>query len=260
MAKTSEATRARPVTEAGKILVGFDGGEGGDDALAAARLLAAVEGRSCESLTQPVDLHSPARALIDAAKRQRAGTVAVGAPHRGRLGRALLGSVARHVLHHAPCEVMVAPHGYAREPHERIERIAVAYDGAEESKLALKRAELVARKAGASIEVVVAEDPVVVGLEVEHSLDDDKPSPDVLEEALRSVDPSLHCSGQRIDPGWRKVVRTIAAAIAVASEQVGADLLVAGSRRPVDRFMLGSVTNNLIDVSPCPVLVVPRPE
>ena len=240
-----------------KILVGFDGSEGSQDAFELGRLLGAI-------LDAPVEAHDaangrPARELVEEAGRVEAGTLVVGSPHRGPVGRALLGSVAEHVLHHSPCEVLVAPRGYAEAEHSGLRRVAVAYDGTRESKAALRRAEELARAAGASIEIIVAEDPVVSGLEAETPPAPPVLAADLLAAAIDSVDPALSPTGRRIDPGWRQVVRTIATGLAQACEP-DVDLLVAGSRRPLDRFFLGSVTKHLIVEAPCPVLVVPEPE
>lgn len=67
---------------------------------------------------------------------------------------------------------------------------------------------------------------------------------------------ALSPTGRKVDSGWRQVVRAIADALAAACDP-DVDLLVAGSRRPWDRFLLGSVTKHLIAEVPCPVLVVP---
>lgn len=274
------------------VLVGFDDSEGGRDALELARLLCELRGTRCVVATDllygPVSVHqaisddadaeaaplfekaraalagievethvvgtrSPGRMLAECAEREHAGTLVVGSPHRGRVGRALLGSVAEYVLHHSPCEVVVAPHGYAKERHEGLRKIAVAVDGTEESKLALARAEDLAREAGARIQIIVAEDPIVAGVEAQHPLS----AADVLAAAIDSVDPILAPSGKRIDPGWRQVLSMIANGIANACD-ADVDLLVAGSRKPSDRFLLGSVTKHLITEAPCPVLVVPH--
>ncbi len=114
------------------------------------------------------DLGSPGRMLIERAESSGAGTIVVGSPHHGRIGRALLGGVAEHLLDHAPCEVVVAPHGYADEGHTGLAKIAVAVDGTPESKVALSRAEDLARQAGATIEILVASDPVVADIEAEY--------------------------------------------------------------------------------------------
>src|SRR5688572_18196718 len=48
---------------------------------------------------------SPARAIHAEAQRRGADLIVVGSAHRGRLGRVLLGSVARSTVHGAPCPV-----------------------------------------------------------------------------------------------------------------------------------------------------------
>lgn len=301
MAKTKDASereRFTSPTSTAPVLVGFDGSEGGRDALELARVLSSIRGTRCivaSGLTYgPVSVHralsdeesaeveplfveararlgdpevethvigsrAPARMLVECAERESAGTIVVGSPHRGKIGRALLGSVAEQVLHHAPCEVVVAPHGYAAEHHEGYTKIAVAVDGTPESKVALTWAEDLARQAGATIEILVASDPVVSDIEAEFPPDAPSSMSDVLEAALGSVDPALAPTGKKVDSGWRQVVRTIATALA---EGCGpdVDLLVAGSRRPMDRFLLGSVTKHLVTEAPCPVLVVPHVE
>ena len=206
--------------------------------------------------THVIGVLSPALQLVECAKQERAGTLVVGSTRRGKVGRALLGSVSEQVLHKAPCEVVVAPRGYGAERHERLTKIAVAVDGTPES-IALTRAEDLARQAGATIEILVASDPVVSDIEAEFPPDAPSSMSDVLEAAVSSVDPALAPTGKKVDSGWRQVVRTIAAALAEACKP-DVDLLIAGSRRPMDRFLLGSVTKHLITEAPCPVLVVPH--
>ena len=224
MSKTKEASPSAPYvspTAEAPVLVGFNGADGGRDALELGRALSSVRGTRCvvaipgderlaeearEALEDPraeidvIGILSPAMMLVEAAEREGAGTLVVGSTRRGKIGRAIVGSTAEQVLHKAPCEVVVAPRGYASERHEGFAKIAVAVDGTAESKVALARAEDLARQAGATIEILVASDPVVSGV----------------------------------------------------------DLLVTGSRRPWDRFLHGSVTKHLIAEAPCPVLVVPR--
>ena len=51
----------------------------------------------------------------------------------------------------------------------------------------------------------------------------------------------------------------VAEAIADMADQIGADLVVVGTRghSPVGGLMLGSVTQGLLHISPCPVLAIP---
>jgi nucleotide-binding universal stress UspA family protein len=264
-------------TTAAPVLVGFDGADGGRDALELARVLSSVRNTRCiaalanpdlaeqavggldgvEVDTQVIGALSPGRMLVERAEKEHAGTVVVGATRRGRVGRAFLGSTAVQVLHHAPCEVIVAPPGYASIRHPGLTKIAVAVDGLEESKVALTRAEDLARQAGATIEVLVASDPVVSSVEAQFPQDAPSSMSDVLEAAVRSIDPALSPTGRKIDSGRRQVARSIAAALAEACSP-DVDLLVAGAHRTRDHFLLGSVTKRLIKEAPCPVLVVPH--
>ncbi len=50
---------------------------------------------------------TPPRCIVDVAEATQAGLVVVGTHGRTGLARLLLGSVARNVLHHAPCSVLV---------------------------------------------------------------------------------------------------------------------------------------------------------
>ena len=249
---------ATPRYETGPIVVGIDGNPGGADAVALAHDLIGAGSRKIIAENMPATL-APSVALVGLAEREEAGTLAVGSPHRGRIGRALLGSVAHHVLHHAPCEVVIAPRGYAEREHKGIAKIAVAYDGTAEARTALRRAEALARETGAALHLIVAEDPVVAGVEDEQEFSPKTNATAVMKEALDSVAPSIEATGERLDPGWRKVERSIAEAIAAACDE-DVDILIAGTRPPLDRLLLGSVTDHLIDVAPCAVLVVPHEE
>jgi nucleotide-binding universal stress UspA family protein len=239
-------------TSAAPVLIGTEG-DGGRDAEALGQLLGSIRNTGC---IVAHDLSSPGRMLIERAESSGAGTIVVGSPHHGRIGRALMGGVAEHLLDHAPCEVLVAPRGYADQVHTGLAKIAVAVDGTPQSKVALTRAEDLARQAGATIEILVASDPVVADIEATYPDGAPASMSVVLEAAIASVDPALAPTGKNVDPGWRQVVRAIAAAIAAACDP-DVDLLVAGSRSPIEHMLLGSISKHLITEAPCPVLVVP---
>ena len=278
--RAREARRRGPYsspTSAAPVLVGFDGAEGGRDALELARVLCQIRGCGCEVAVPEIDglveearsllgfepeAHSigdlaVGRMLVERAKQDGAGTLVIGASRRGKLGRALLGSVGEQVLRYTPCEVVVAPRGYASERHAGYEKIAVAVDGTPESKVALTRAEDLARQASARLEVLVAEDPVVADIEATYPAGAPASMSDVLEAALGTVDPGLAPTGRRVDTGRKQIVPVIAAALAAAGG-ADVDLLVTGSRRPLEHFLAGSVGKHLIAEAPCPVLVVPH--
>ncbi|HMB53815.1 MAG TPA: universal stress protein [Thermoanaerobaculia bacterium] len=196
---------------------------------------------------------SAAGILTDLAERESFDAIAIGSSHRGPVGRALLGSVGRGVLHGAPCPVVVAPHGYAGVDHGPFGLIAVAYDGTAESKLALDRARGLAEAHGARIRLLTVESPVVAPPGIVGYTPVEPPDPRrVLAAGVEEV-------GARVEVEGDLLGGPVAETLAGACED-GVDLLVAGSRGygPLSRVLLGSVTTKLIGIAPCPVLVVPR--
>lgn len=278
-----------------RLLVGYDGSDGGRDALELARVLATATGAGVLVVTvlpygplpipyeileeeqaeraQPLFAEarerlgglevetrafgggSPAGVVNDLAEREEVGTLVVGSPHRGAVGRVVIGSVADGLLHGAPCEVMVAPRGYAADEHGPFRTIAVAYDDTPEAKAALKRAEEIALACRATVVVHTASAPpaVVPGAAGY--------TPAIPPEAGAIVTRTVKAVDERLAATGRALSGAPAPAIAEACEEAGADLLVAGSRGygPVMRVLAGSVSTQLAHRAPCPVLVVPRP-
>lgn len=278
-----------------KVLIGFDGSEGAYDAVELARRLAAGESgeallvnvlpypgplpvayyllgydeaewshdffTGAASTLAPLSVSwanyvggSPAHILTDRAEDEHFDLMVLGSPHRGAVGRALLGSVAQGVLHGAPVAVAVAPRGYAKKENGELRKIAVAYDGTPEADLALERAASLARQRGASIDLLtVATIPPPAPKLVGFRLDPQRRPGDVIEQGLDAIGTDIDTHGRELRGD------SIPSALAAASED--ADLLVIGSRRYgfFARVMIGSVSTEVIDSAPCPVLVVPRP-
>ena len=279
-----------------RLLVGYDGSDGGRDALELARVLAEATGASilvvnvqpygplpipCEILegeeaeqVQPLfeeakerlgDLRvetrafgggTPAKVITDLAEREEVDAIVVGSPHRGAIGRTLIGSVAGGLLHGAPCEVVVAPKGYAGESHGPFRTIAVAFDDTAESGAALARAEEIALACRATIVLyTVKASPATVPGPTGYSPTIPPDAGAIVTKAVKAVDERLAASGRVLSgsPG---------PTIAETCEEAGADLLVAGSRGygPLLRALVGSVGTQLVHREPCPVMVVPRPK
>jgi nucleotide-binding universal stress UspA family protein len=278
-----------------RLLVGYDGSDEGRDALALARLLSSEEESSvlvvavmpygplpvrfvelesdaaaaaeplfedarkqlqgAEVETRAFGGGSPAGVMTDLAERREVDSIVVGSPHRGPVGRTLIGSVAEGVLHGAPCAVTVAPGGYSERDRRPLGLIAIAYDGTPEAKAALARARALAEASGATVRVLTVVAPPVALPGVVGYTPVEPPEPDrVIEEAVRELGPEVSAESRKLDG---PPARTLAKAC-----EDGVDLLVSGSRGygPMMRVLLGSVSTQLIAEAPCPVMVVPRPQ
>lgn len=117
---------------------------------------------------------SPAQGLRRLAREREVDVLVLGASHRSLPGRVFPGSVTEQTLHDAPCDVLVAPAGYAAgyAAGRPLRRLGVAYDGSPEARAALATAErLASGRDDVSIRVIDAADPVPELLDASHELD-----------------------------------------------------------------------------------------
>lgn len=278
-----------------RLLVGVDDRQGGLDALELARVLGSTEDSSALVVTvlytgpypmefallpgEEADLAeplferaraklegievetrafgggSPAGILDNILNRESFDAVVVGSPHRGTVGRVLIGSVAASLLSGSPTAVAVAPVGYAKAEHQGLRTVAVGFDGSSESRLALERAEAIAERSAARLELITVVKPptMVPAMVPTYSAPVPAMPAEVIEEGLSAVEESLAVDGVRLegDPADELLHRCGA----------GVDLLVLGSRGygPIMRTLLGSVSRQVAGQAACPVMVVPRP-
>ncbi len=138
--------------------------------------------------------------MTELAEGEGIDLIVVGSPHRGAVGRALIGSVADNLLHGSPRPVVVAPRGYAGERHEPFRRIAVGHDGTPEADAALRAAEALALRSNALIDVLTVLAPPAATPGPVGYVPTEPPEPDkILNQAIHSVDERLGATGRRLD-------------------------------------------------------------
>lgn len=278
-----------------RILVGHDLDEGGDDALALARVIADALGSELivagifpldglahgfghawhgdeTELAERLEMAastagaraeafpaaSPGQGLHDLAVEIGADLVVVGSCHRGRLGEALAGNVALSLMHGSSFGVALAPRGYRHDGSTDVGTVVVGLDGSPESRFALEDGIELALAAGARLKLVaVAEN---------HSLGYGAGSATAQEiqlaieaEARRTIDGALESVPSDLQAEATLVTGDPAMRLADAAGAPGS-VLMTGSRGygPVRRVLLGSVSARLVRSSPSPVLVRPR--
>lgn len=271
------------------ILVGIDGGPGGQDALALARHVAEedaelrlahfdikgplarwgvathhdpAEKEQALKLLEAVREHagidatlhaavssSVGRGLHELAEHTGADLIVVGSSARGLLGRVLLGDDTQASLNGASCAVAVAPAGYA---HRTVvfREIGVGYNGSPESEYALEVARELASERGVILSAFEA-----VSLPVLAFDGGDGAIRRDLDRAVKAARERIAALGD-VEPH---------AAYGEAADELalyGAslDMLVIGSRGygPLGRLVNGSTACRLARTARCPLLVLPR--
>jgi nucleotide-binding universal stress UspA family protein len=264
------------------VLVGVDGRQGGRDAIALARELAAPRARMTLAHVDPIERNGDAdgngdsrRMLID--ERARTGVDArllavhgstvtdvlhqlssrrhydllvVGACHHGAIGRFVAGDHTVQSLKDARCAVAIAPLGQG--PVSGISRVGVGWDGSPEAAQALRAAQAISARTGATVEplVVLPVQSLPYGQPIRHRWAD-------VAEQLTAED--LARLGGGID-GFDGQVRYGSPGEQLAHFSEDVDLLIVGSRNAgaVGRLFTGSTSSYLARHAHCPLLVFPR--
>lgn len=198
--------------------------------------------------TRTVRADRPAEVLADIGRDERRDLIVVGSPHRGLLGRALLGSVARSLIHTATIPVAVAPRGFA---DGALRRLVVGFDGSPEARAALEWAELIAGANQAELDVfTVATPPVSIPGALGHRPAGLANPFDAVEEVAdhpgEDVNLHAHLSVGHAGPNLTAAAST-------------ADLLIVGTQThgALEEALIGSVADELVTTPQCPVVTVP---
>jgi nucleotide-binding universal stress UspA family protein len=271
------------------VIVGVNGHQGGEDALALAKHLVDVDGSltaarvlirdgligrgasaepeaadrarthalqdaardepRSDSELRTVFAPSVGRGLHELADAERAGLLVVGSCRRGLVGRVMIADDTSDALNGAPCAVAIAPFGYAERPAAWAE-IGVAYNGSPESEDALAAARSLAAEHGAKLSAFQA-----VSVPAYLSIPGAGTAGETLPELVRQARERIEALG-----GVQPHAAYGVAAEELAMYSASLDLLVVGSRAygPVGRFMHGSTSRQLARTARCPVLVLTR--
>jgi nucleotide-binding universal stress UspA family protein len=188
----------------------------------------------------------PARAttaaeIVAAAHELQADLVLLGARGLGRWKGLLLGSVAHAVVQLAPCPVLLV----RRRQGFDIHRLLLAADGSAAATTAARVCADLAGRLRASVLVVHA----AAGSAEEHE-------PDAIVAAAAAVVGREHVAAVRVRAAGQA---GIAAALCDEAVAYAAGIIVAGrrGRSPFTRLLLGGVSERLLHVAPCAVLIVP---
>lgn len=208
---------------------------------------------------------TPAHVIVEKAEQWAADLIIVGTHGRTALGRLLLGSVSARVAADARKSVRVARCPENKFVADAPIRLLVGYDGSRSARAAVRAVARRAWPAGSTARVVaVSEYPAVssiVGLmpaaaatlagRANEMFVRLREEVEAAQEDLGAV-AGLHVSGEVLTGDPRRV-------LVEEAERSQADCVFVGSRGldgPVERFVLGSVSDALVKNAPCTVEVV----
>jgi hypothetical protein len=181
------------------------------------------------------------REIVALAEQINADVIVMG--RRGRRGLALqmLGHATARVIGNARCHVLVVPRATAIEGRH----IVIGTDGSRPAEAAAVTTEMLARLCGTPVTVVAAVTP--------------SHGPERRAEAQQAVDRVVeHMRGAQIAAEGVLAEGRPHEVIVQTARVRNADLIVTGShgRSGIDRLLMGSTTERVINETPCAVLVV----
>lgn len=204
---------------------------------------------------------APANEILEYAEGEAIDLIVMGTHGRRGLRRLLLGSVAEEVVRLAPCPVLTVPEKDSFGPEPGVaETLVVPIDFSEHARLALDYATHLAQLYGARIHLLhIVEDVVYPDFYPPAIAARGAPTQDLQRESL---DRLLRAAGDLEDAGLgvESHVRTGRPATEIGdfAAEAQAQLIVIASHglTGLRHMLLGSVTEQVVRRSPCPVLTV----
>lgn len=200
---------------------------------------AKAAGVDCEiEVVQGLSVHDR---VIEESERMRADLIVVGRRGRRGLVRMMVGDATLRLIVGAHCSVLVVPR--AAQVHGR--RFVLASDGSRFGDVAAAAAGNLARRCETPVTVVSVAVP-------SHPEVRRREAPAVVERIVRA----LRLDG--VDADGKVMDGPAAETIVTAAATAQADLIVMGShgRTGIERLLLGSNTERVLNQTPCAVLVV----
>ena len=256
------------------IIVGYDGSDEAEDALALAGLLRDRGGVVTAATDDPAAAPEPSEWLRTQILPEGSGAAALpglvhdsgadlfvlGSSRRADAGRTLTGPVGRRLLFGSPCSVAVAPKGFrgiAAGPRV----VGIAFETEDEAQHAVDEGTRLAQSLEASVRLICLLPPLApwaleAGTDAgiapgEVRRHHRETFEHVLDHALGAIPPSVPTEGRMVEGSPPSVL---------ADEvRAGVDLLVLASPgvRPVPGVRPGATAIAVMRSCPCPVLLTP---
>ncbi|MGE4505594.1 MAG: universal stress protein [Desulfovibrionaceae bacterium] len=194
----------------------------------------------------------PHEGIVEKAREVGADLIVLGARKAtGALQHRMLGAVSSRVVGYACCDVLMVP----EDVNMRAAGLLVPVDGSGHAARAVRRGVAIAKEFGLPL-TFLAVAPVPEGLK-DYSLN--QLSVDRLEERARETADAARAEAAKAGVEAAALVRTGSPSLIIVAvaRELGAGLILMGShgRTGLKRLLMGSTTERVLQLSPCPVLV-----
>lgn len=205
---------------------------------------------------------SIARGLKRLIRTHHRDLLVVGSSRHGPVGQVSLGASTRQLLDDLHGSLAIAPRGLHDQGKLRLRRIAVGYDGGDESCAALATGAAIAAASGADLTVcsVIDDHVPAFGWPYVWLGDILEAWKDLLQDQERSLRNQVHNALASLPVTPQVEIRRDRPAHALAALSQEVDLMVIGSRRwgALARLVLGGTGERLVHGAHCSLLIVPR--
>lgn len=223
--------------------------------LEAVKERAVKEGVDCEIIARQGE--DPFKYIVDEAEKNQACMIITGRRGRKGLKRLMMGSETARIIGHAPCNVLVVP----RAANIEFKRIIVATDGSKYSEAAVREAIGIAKRCGSAlIAISVVPSEAASPFDIVHT---EMMKEDIAEKELKMAECTIRDFKEASEKEGVSVTGLIYSgkpfeAIINTAKEKKADLIVVGShgRTGISKLLMGSVTERVIGLAECAVLVV----
>ncbi|MBI5676323.1 MAG: universal stress protein [Nitrospirae bacterium] len=223
--------------------------------LEAVKERASKEGVDCEIIARQGE--DPFKYIIEEASKNQAGLIITGRRGRKGLKRLMMGSETARIIGHAPCNVLVVP----RAANIEFNRIIVATDGSKYSEVAVREAIGIAKRCGSTLFAIsVVPSDASSPFDIVHT---EMMKEDIAEKELKMAECTIRDFKEASAKEGVSVTGLIYSgkpfeAIINTAKEKRADLIVVGShgRTGISKLLMGSVTERVIGLAECAVLVV----
>jgi len=206
---------------------------------------------------------NPAEEILRAAEQEPADLIVLGSRGLSAIAQLILGSVATRVARHAPCSVLIV-----RGRDGGLQRVLVGVDGSECSQYAAEWLRGFPLPPGCAVRFVTVLPPTVDLVRAtrmaplamaEEAVSLEKQIRTEATERLAGLVSRFKADGRAAEAELREGHGAMG--LVETAEQWSADLLVVGAHgmSAVERFLMGSVSEQVLRDAPCSVLIV-RPE